>query len=479
MLSRISIRSRLLGVNLAIILTSFACVALIAGNQIAAAVRADFESNLRAAVQLIAQEVTPAVIAFSRDELDSAGLAKAFAPSEQQIGGALRVFFTGREDVAGENVTRNTVGIGTYGEISAATQRTSIVVQRADENGQNRLYTAASILNGGRPNGLLQLSISVDRLNVVLAERWAGLIAGLAAIAGAVIAVTLWLSRSITTPLYQLRGAALRYAKGDLSPRLPEAWRDEIGAVARVFNTMADQLQRVLDEQRAFASNTSHELRTPLTTIRLRAEALYHDDVPDPETARQYLQEINAEAERLSTLIQGLTILSRFDSGRVDLGRDEIDIVRFATTLHQQMVAEAEAKQIAFTLDAPTGPIHIQTNLTHLNVIFRNVLDNALKYTPSGGTIRWTVQVTDSGITHTVQDSGLGIAPEHLPRVFERFYRADRARSREIPGTGLGLALVQSIVTAYGGLVTIRSAGIDQGTTVQIRLPFGPALPPP
>jgi len=473
-----SIRARLLGVNLAIILISFTLVTLIAGSQIAAAVQADFEANLRATIQTIAQEVVPAVIAFSRDALDSAGLAAAFAPHEQQTGGLLRVFFTGREGVSGRNAAQNRVEFGQYSEVDAAMQRNSIVVQRPDDMGQNRLYTAASILNGGRPNGLIQLSVPSARLRVLLAERWAALALTLAALAVLTLLLTLMLVRSITTPLYRLRGAALRYAKGDLSLRLPETWRDEIGAVARVFNTMADQLQRVLDEQRAFASNTSHELRTPLTTIRLRAEALYHDDVPDPETARQYLQEINAEAERLSTLIQGLSLLSRFDSGRVDLGRDEIDIVRFAATLCQQLQPEAAAKQIALSLHAPEGPIHVQTNLAHLNVIFRNVLDNALKYTPPGGTVEWTVHADEDGLTHTVRDSGQGISAEHLPHVFERFYRTDRARSRDIPGTGLGLALVKSVVTAYGGTVSIHSDGADQGVTVRVCLPYRPPSPP-
>ena len=120
------------------------------------------------------------------------------------------------------------------------------------------------------------------------------------------------------------------------------------------------------------------------------------------------------------------------------------------------------------SLRLPDDPVPVNASLSHLNVVFRNILDNAIKYTPSGGSISWRIQKTTSGVLHTIQDTGQGIAAQDLPHLYERFYRADKAHSRNIPGTGLGLALVKSIVEAYNSQITIESAGVGKGTTVNI-----------
>jgi signal transduction histidine kinase len=200
--------------------------------------------------------------------------------------------------------------------------------------------------------------------------------------------------------------------------------------------------------QRSFASNTSHKLRTSLTTIRLRTEALRDDPALDAKTQRQYVVEVDDEVKRLSGLVTELTLLSRLDAGRAELGNEQIDFVRFAEQLERQMRTQAQHSGIELAVVTSAAPIILQGSLSHLSVIFRNLLDNALKYSPSG------------------------IAREHLPHVFERFYRADKARSREIPGTGLGLALVKSIVDAYKGEIRIESTGKDLRTTVHVWLPL-------
>jgi signal transduction histidine kinase len=197
----------------------------------------------------------------------------------------------------------------------------------------------------------------------------------------------------------------------------------------------------------------------------------------DEATARRYIEEIDDEVASLGNLVQDLTLLSRFDAGRAELGHAQIDFARLATNLCQQLSPQAAEKRLELTLLPPDQPVLVNASLNHLTVVFRNLLDNAIKYTPDGGQISWRIQSGESGVCHTIQDTGSGIAPQHLPHIFERFYRADKARSRDIPGTGLGLALVKSIVEAYGGHITVESDGVGKGTTARVYWPYVATAP--
>ncbi|MBZ0297910.1 MAG: cell wall metabolism sensor histidine kinase WalK, partial [Anaerolineae bacterium] len=308
-------------------------------------------------------------------------------------------------------------------------------------------------------------------LQAVVLQRWLALGLVFIILTSLALSAALWLSRSIIQPLYKLRDSAVRLSKGDFTHRVAYSGTDEVGEVALAFNEMAQEVESMIEEQRAFASNTSHELRTPLTTIRLRTEALRTDKTLDGATTQRYIQEIDNEVARLSDLVQDLTLLSRFDAGRSELGQDEIDFVRLAHSLQQQFVPQTNDHHIHITLQLPAQPMLVKASLNHLLVVFRNLLDNAIKYTPNGGEITWEIKEAGDTILNVIHDTGQGIALEHLPHLFERFYRADKARTRNMPGTGLGLALVKSIVDAYGGQIRIESDGIGQGTTVYVSWP--------
>jgi signal transduction histidine kinase len=234
---------------------------------------------------------------------------------------------------------------------------------------------------------------------------------------------------------------------------------------------MAGQVEAMIEEQRAFASNASHELRTPLTTIRLRSEAL-RDGGLDAEMAQQYVAEMDDEVQRLGNLVQDLMMLSRLDSGRLEAGRERIDTVRLARQLLAEIASQAESRAITLELDAPPTLPPVTAGGAHLMIVFRNLLSNALKYTPDGGRISWQIQAIGDAIRHTISDTGQGIAVEDLPRVFDRFYRADKSRSRSVSGVGLGLSLVRMIVEFYGGTISLDSAGMGQGTTAQVNWPL-------
>jgi two-component system sensor histidine kinase VicK len=207
--------------------------------------------------------------------------------------------------------------------------------------------------------------------------------------------------------------------------------------------------------------------------MRLRTEALLHDPDLDDVARRQYIEEIDTELVRMSSLIQDLILLSRFDAGRAILGEEEIDFIRFAQSTTNLLKSRTDEKvmdwQLILPEDAP--PASVQGSLNHLSIVFRNLLDNALKYTPAGGHISWQIEVDEIYIISTIRDNGQGIEAEHVAHIFDRFFRGDKARSRKIQGIGLGLALVKAIIDIYQAKIEVTSDGKDQGTTVIVHWP--------
>ncbi|MBC7809885.1 MAG: HAMP domain-containing histidine kinase [Burkholderiales bacterium] len=480
-----SIRVRLLLVYVGILVVGFAVLALVTGQQISSAARVDYENRLKNEIRLIAQGIRASIT----DATVSDGTFDTLiAGYEAEIGGDLTVVLPedldrrgppGQQGTGPRNGPPPNSRFDGAPEIESALRGDVIVIQRRDSSGHDALFTAAPVIEGQqgpRAPVIVQLSVPSSNLQRLVLERWVSLwlLVGLIALL-ALIAATL-LARSIIRPLDALRESAVQLAKGDFSHRVAYNQKDEIGEVARAFNEMAHQVESMLDEQRAFASNTSHELRTPLTNIRLRSEALRYDDSLDEAMGERYITEIDDEANRMSGLIEDLTLLSRFDAGRAELGENQIDMAQFAASLKQRFWPQLTAKNIRFELATQPDVQPVLASLNHLTVVFRNLIDNAIKYMPGadGGQITWMTSAGVDGVCSVIQDTGRGIEAEQLPHLFERFYRADKARSRDIPGSGLGLAIVKSIVDAYGGTVSIASAGSGKGTTVTVFWPYRP-----
>jgi signal transduction histidine kinase len=474
-LYRTSIHTRLMVISIGIILVGFSLLTVVAGGQISTAARVDYEQQLQEKTRLVAQNIGATIgnqdISRWSDSEKNSLLAK-FSREDVQL-----TLYTLNQPLPG---VRERGGRGSTGpenvmpELEAAQHGATMIAERKNNAGQDIFYTAAPITVNGRDGmvALLQAAVPANMLTAIILRRW--LVLGLSFVlltTGALLA-GLQLSRSITRPLQQLRTSALRLSQGDFSQRVHFPWKDEITEVGQAFNEMAHQVQSMLEEQRAFASNTSHELRTPLTAIRLRTEALRYDTTLDNPTARQYIEEIDDEVAYLSNLVQELILLSRFEAGRAEMGHEQIDLVRMASSVVKEFAPQAESKHINLTLVVPDPSVLLTTNMSHLMMVFRNLLDNAWKYTPDDGSVAWTIQVDEHEVIHTIQDTGQGIPADALAHLFERFYRADKARSRDIPGTGLGLSIVKTIVDLYHGRVTIDSAGIHQGTTVQVYWPY-------
>ncbi len=457
------IRTRLLVAYVGILLVGFAALALVAGQQISSAARADYEQRLVYGIRLIAQGIRQYVTDDSITGIDPAELIAAY---EAQMGGTIVII--SNEDVGGP-FSRSPYS--DMPEVETATRGGIAVTQRKDNFGNDALFTAAPLWTEFRRVNIVQLSVPLENLRTLIWQRWASLFAIFAVITALSLLAALTLSRSIIRPLEKLRESAVQLSQGDFSHRVDYGNNDEIGEVALAFNEMAHQVESMLEEQRAFASNTSHELRTPLTTIRLRTEALRYEPELDDLTTRQYIVEIDDEINRLTGLLEDLTLLSRLDAGRAELGNVEIDLTRFAHSLVQRMQPQANFRGINIHVEALQEELPVRASLNHLTVVFRNLLDNAIKYTPDGGTITWCIRNGEQGVLSTLQDTGSGISAEQLPHLFERFYRADKARSRNIPGTGLGLAIVKSVIEAYGGRITLTSKGLGHGTTASVLWP--------
>ncbi len=218
-----------------------------------------------------------------------------------------------------------------------------------------------------------------------------------------------------------------------------------------------------------FVANVSHEIRTPLTSIRGYAEALSDGALADPELAKSFLGIISTSADRLSRLVNDLLELSRLESGTVDLRLAPIEMGALADRLREEFFDRLSQKEMRLEADF-SRPFTFISDDSLLHLVLVNLLDNAIKYSSPGSSVRLGAAMDDEGIQIDVEDRGMGIPEEELPRIFERFYRVDRSRSPAVPGTGLGLSIVRHVMTLLSGRVTVRSA-LGKGTTVSLHLP--------
>jgi signal transduction histidine kinase len=455
-----SLRTRLLLAYAGLILIGFTVLALVAGRQIMAGTMQDFMDGIAEQARLVARVMKEPVEEWAENGADQSDLSSSIETYAEQVSADLQLLdYQGRilASSSGSDTNVDVVRTALNGSVSTAAQGSTA-------------YAAAPILEEGQVIGIVQLAIPINAARVLVWERWLMLGAAVLALSAMAGLAAYWLSTTLTRPLAEMQSATIQIAQGDFSQRLPETRQDEIGQLAHAFNYMADQVEAMIEEQRSFASNASHELRTPLTAIRLRSEALRDGDL-DAATEQQYVVEIDEEVKRMGDLVQDLLMLSRLDSGRLEAGREQIDSIRMARQLLGEIAPQTQSHSIAIELDTPPELPLIEASSAHLMIVFRNLLANALKYTPDGGRITWRIRANGDQIHYSISDTGQGISAEDLPYVFDRFYRVDKSRSREVPGVGLGLSLVRMIVEFYGGTVYLTSEGVGQGTTSHVTWP--------
>ncbi len=274
----------------------------------------------------------------------------------------------------------------------------------------------------------------------------------LSAVAGGlVLALSLILSKALTRKIGLLLTAIREVREGAYSHRADIRGRDEIAQIGYEFNSLTDRLQTTETARRRFVSDASHELKTPLAAIRLLSDSILQTENIDRETTKEFVTDIGREAERLSRITEDLLRLTRLDSGVLDPPA-AVDILPVLEQVMRMMNLVAQEKGVDLTYSAGGACVVLGTRDETHQVIY-NLVDNAVKYSAIGGAVQVSLERVGELVVLTVADNGAGIPEADLPRIFERFYRVDKARSRAAGGTGLGLAIVSDTVKRRGGAV--------------------------
>ena len=277
----------------------------------------------------------------------------------------------------------------------------------------------------------------------------------------------IFLSRTISRPIRELTRATHAIAQGDLQQTVNVHSQDELGELATAFNKMSAELSRSINARKQMTADIAHELRTPLSLILGHAEAV-HDGVLQP--THENFEIIRDEATRLEHLVDDLRTLSLADAGELSIQPQTISPARLLEEVATLYRFQTRTKDLTLDLDISAPPADIEADPVRLTQVLTNILDNAVRHTPAGGHITLATRATQDGVELLVRDTGPGLSPENLERIFDRFYRADQSRNRDQGGSGLGMAIARSIILAHGGQIRVESEP-GKGLTVIITLP--------
>ncbi|WP_170207865.1 MtrAB system histidine kinase MtrB [Rarobacter incanus] len=320
----------------------------------------------------------------------------------------------------------------------------------------------------------LVYSLEPEQRTLTFIQRvvWASL-ASLAA----VLVLIMWLvARQMVRPIVTVSTAAKRIADGHLDERIPVDGSDEVAALEESFNAMAASLQEQIERlanlsnlQRRFVSDVSHELRTPLTTIRMAADILHDSRTDFPAPARRSVELLKEQIDRFELLLTDLLEISRFDAGAAKLDSEPRDIGATITTVISQMMPLARGMGVRVTLRVPVDRVVCEVDTVRFERIVRNLLANAIEHALSGS-VEVAIGATPDSVSIRVRDHGIGLSPDDLPRVFDRFWRADPARARTTGGTGLGLSISLEDTLLHGGTLEVDGEP-GRGATFLLTLP--------
>jgi signal transduction histidine kinase len=302
-----------------------------------------------------------------------------------------------------------------------------------------------------------------------LRRLWWQLLVGGALAAGIALLLARLLAIGMTSPLREMARAAGEMAQGEYGVRVDTGSRDEVGQLARAFNRMSADLEQVERLRRDLVANVSHELKTPISALRAHLENLL-DGVEEPD--RDTIQIMLQQSERLSRLVEQLLDLSRLESGDTPLERQAVPLWPLAAQVASEVVV-ARGNRVHVDVAIPEEMPPLWADRERIHQVLFNLLDNAVRFTPRDGRVTVSASRKDDRCEVAVADTGPGIPPEHLPLLFERFYRVDPARSRGDGGTGIGLAIARSVVEAHGGRIWAESE-VGRGSVFRFEVPLIP-----
>jgi signal transduction histidine kinase len=346
-------------------------------------------------------------------------------------------------------------------------------IQR-DEHGNYWLYVLRHLSDGRwlllavpRPTVPLLTVFSDELIFPILGAGIAGFLISLL--------VAFWLARWIADPLQKVVIAS-QQMPSDEAKMVALRGPREVQELTNAFNQMKKRVQTSQKSQREFVANVSHELKTPLTSVQGFAQALLDGVANTPEMQKKAAQVIFDESGRMHRMVLDLLDLARMDSGTLDLQRSPVDITALINHIAEKLTPQAQTGNLKIRVQAPNLPI-ITGDSDRLSQVFTNLIENALKFTPSGGTITIRAAQVASEIHVEVEDTGVGISPDVLPYIFTRFYQADPSRTGDRKhGAGLGLAIVKEILEAHGGKISVQSES-GKGSIFSVDLPL--SIPAP
>jgi signal transduction histidine kinase len=398
--------------------------------------------------QLVGQAQVVAALSFN----PAGAPARSLKRTIEQLPNPVVVVDQSGKSLAGKLEVPSTVHRALNGEVDTGTHgRTEYLGVPVLRNGAvvGAVYLSHQ-LEGGGPVGAI-----AETAHFVRSVWWQFLLAGAIAAFIALFLARI-LARGMTQPLRDMAQAARRMSKGDYTTSVAVRSRDEVGQLADAFNRMAGEMDSVERLRRDLVANVSHELKTPISALRAHLENLL-DGVEEPNPA--VIQVMLQQSERLSRLVDELLDLSRLEAGDVPL---EIEPVPLGL-LVERVIKEVEvarpdrARALAMRNEVPPDLPPVEADRERVHQVLFNLLENAVRFTPPGGEVTVQAVRENGAYTVSVQDTGPGIPKEHIPLVFERFYRVDTSRSREDGGTGLGLAIARSVVEAHGGRIWAES----------------------
>ena len=361
---------------------------------------------------------------------------------------------------------------GDYGvhSLSGETVNTpEILLQRRAGDGWVSLCTAG-IVHASQVIGVLVLVSSVNEMMQNLYMLQDNMVIIFVVVALAAILSGMVFSSVLTNPMGELTRGIQRMGQGDFSARVPEKGSGEIKQLAQAFNSMSARLESLDHSRNQFVSDASHELKTPLATMKIMIESLIYQPDMEEELRTEFLSDVNREIDRLSAIVSDLLTLVHADAHIMKLSRERMSLASVVKEAAHRLkpLTEQKGQQVFLSIE---DSCDMYADKAKLEQVAYNLMENAVKYTQQGGEIRVSLVRVGKDALLTVSDNGQGISKENLDHVFERFYRVDKARSRDSGGTGLGLSIAQQIVTLHSG--TIRAESEEgKGASFIVTLPL-------
>ena len=439
----------------------------------------------RANTNKLAAEITPLYLAYQTNELqreletasadlggrlmilDANGKVQADSLRERN-GSRMEVAEAASVLVLGESTA---YGVHTLREAETPQPFSLIrLLQPFDGSADWVAYCASALVSNGRTVGVLLYSSPIqDMMQRVFALQDRMILYFLIA-AGVAMMIALFISRILTKPIVSLTRSIQRMGRGDFSVRVPVTGSGELRRLSETFNAMSEKLEMLDQSRNQFVSNASHELKTPLATMKILLESIIYQPDMEHDMRTEFLTDINKEIDRLNMVIGDLLTLVSMDSKTMRLNRSTFSLAQLVTDTASRLklVMEQRNQELKLSL---SDRCEMYADSAKLTQVIYNLLENASKYTQEGGVIRVRLIRSGRDAILTVADNGPGIPKEDQAHIFDRFYRVDKARSRETGGTGLGLSIVHQMVLMHGGTVNVDSEE-GSGSTFTVELPI-------